>query len=77
MTDNEFLAKLDALPAVKPDAEDLAMLEMVRAQDETERSGRIILRLPKSLHKELINAAKHEGVSLNQYCLYRLASRQS
>lgn len=32
-----------------------------------EYSGKFNLRLPKSLHRELAEAAKDEGVSLNQY----------
>lgn len=35
-------------------------------------SGRIVLRIPRSLHKTLKDAAKTEGVSLNQYMLYKL-----
>ena len=30
-------------------------------------SGRVTLRLPKSLHRALANTAKNEGVSLNQH----------
>ena len=30
-------------------------------------SGRVTLRLPKSLHRVLANTSKDEGVSLNQY----------
>jgi antitoxin HicB len=36
-------------------------------------SGRILLRTPKSLHKALLDRAKGEGVSLNQYLLYQLS----
>lgn len=36
-------------------------------------SGRLVLRIPRSLHKSLKEAAKVEGVSLNQYMLYKLA----
>lgn len=32
------------------------------------------LRLPRSLHFQLKAGALHEGVSLNQYCLYLLAA---
>ena len=42
-------------------------------QDENNYSGKFLLRLPKSLHKELALNAEHEGVSLNQYVLYRLS----
>ena len=35
--------------------------------DEQEFSGKFSLRLPKSLHRDLVLQAKREGVSLNQY----------
>lgn len=38
-----------------------------------EYSGKLVLRIPRSLHKELKEAAEVEGVSLNQYMLYKLA----
>jgi antitoxin HicB len=34
--------------------------------------GRITVRVPKSMHKELIDEAKEEGISLNQYLIYLL-----
>ena len=36
-------------------------------------SGRLVLRIPKSLHKLLKKEAEMEGVSLNQYMIYRLS----
>jgi predicted RNase H-like HicB family nuclease len=36
-------------------------------------SGKFVLRLPKSLHARLSMEAEREGVSLNQYALYKLA----
>jgi hypothetical protein len=36
-------------------------------------SGRFNLRIPRSLHERLAYEAKQEGVSLNQYALYKLA----
>ena len=36
-------------------------------------SGQFKLRLPKSLHKELAEEAKREGISMNQLCVYRLS----
>lgn len=36
-------------------------------------SGKIVLRIPKSLHKSLKEHAAAEGVSLNQYMLYKLS----
>lgn len=38
-----------------------------------EYSGKFVLRLPKSLHKSLAECARNEGVSLNQYALYKLS----
>lgn len=32
-----------------------------------------MLRVPKELHKTLAEAAKANGVSLNQYALYKLS----
>lgn len=36
-------------------------------------SGRLVLRIPRSLHKLLKEEADIEGVSLNQYMLYKLS----
>lgn len=36
-------------------------------------SGRITLRTPKSLHKDLVEQAESEGISLNQYIIYLLS----
>lgn len=34
--------------------------------------SRLTLRLPETLHQQLINLAENEGVSLNQYIVYAL-----
>lgn len=36
-------------------------------EDKDEYSGRVTLRIPKSLHKLVIETAKKEGVSANQF----------
>lgn len=36
-------------------------------------SGQFKLRIPKSLHQQLSEHAKQEGISMNQYCLYLLS----
>lgn len=36
-------------------------------------SGKFIVRIPKSLHYKLSIEAEQEGVSLNQYALYKLS----
>lgn len=38
-------------------------------------SGRILARIPKYLHRDLVIAAKKNGVSLNQYIVSLLAMR--
>lgn len=38
-----------------------------------EFSGEYKLRMPKSLHQRLMQRAKAEGVSMNQYCVYLLS----
>ena len=42
--------------------------------DENQYSGKFVLRLPKTLHARLAMEAEKEGVSLNQYALYRLSN---
>ena len=86
MNPAEFKKKLDSLPAQKPDAIDRAMLREAAAVNDGTTvsleefkkslegySGRIALRIPRSLHKALKEAAAAEGVSLNQYMIYKLS----
>ena len=85
---NEKLNSLLAsAPEVEPDETDLAMLaemkqsagtyvrkeEYEKVRESRTFNGNISLRIPKTLHQDLVKAAKEEGVSLNQYCLYKLA----
>ena len=63
---------LDAIARASAERpEDTVTLEEYKAQREY--SGRLLLRIPKELHKQLVEAAKENGVSLNQYALYKLA----
>lgn len=43
-------------------------------RDIEEYSGKFMVRIPRSLHRNLIRAAKREGVSLNQYVTSLLAA---
>lgn len=36
-------------------------------------SGRILVRMPKSLHHHIVETARHEGVSVNQFVVATLA----
>ena len=40
-------------------------------------SGQFKLRIPKSLHRQLADNARREGISMNQYCLYLLAQNNA
>lgn len=46
-------------------------VELPRALDDY--SGQFKLRLPRSLHRQLAERSKREGISMNQYCLYLLS----
>ena len=79
-------AQIDALEPEVLSAEEVASLAAAEAMDDgstvsleelrrelEEYSGKLVLRIPRSLHRELKKAAEVEGVSLNQYMLYKLA----
>lgn len=40
---------------------------------EDDFSGKFVVRIPKSLHKKLSVEAAKEGISLNQYAVYKLS----
>ncbi len=42
-------------------------------RDTEDFSGKVVLRMPKSLHRDLARKAKEEGVSLNQVMVTNLA----
>lgn len=80
------IAQIDARPAETLTPEEAASLAAAEEMDDgatvsleefkrdlEEYSGKLVLRLPRSLHKQLKEAAEIEGVSLNQYMLYKLA----
>jgi antitoxin HicB len=43
--------------------------------EEQEFNGRILLRVPKSLHRAAMQQAEQEGVSLNQFLLYAISEK--
>jgi len=47
-------------------------LEIPRPANQEDYSGKFIVRIPKSLHMRLELEAEREGVSLDQYALYKL-----
>lgn len=89
LTEQEIEARFAEINAREPETltpEEEAMLAEAEAMDDgttitleelkqelSEYSGRLVLRIPRSLHKSLKETAAAEGVSLNQYMLYKLS----
>lgn len=88
MTQQEIekrFAEINASEPEEPTAEDIAAIEAAAKEDPSETvtlseyidkkeySGKLMLRIPKELHRNLAAAAKMNGVSLNQYALYKLS----
>lgn len=89
LTESEILqrfAEIDARPAEEMTESEAKSLADAEAMDDgttvsleelkdslSDYSGKILLRIPRSLHRELKEQAKAEGVSLNQYLIYRLS----
>ena len=47
--------------------------EIPLPKKEDDYSGKFVVRIPKSLHYRLSLEAEKEGISLNQYALYKLS----
>ena len=48
-------------------------LPIPEPQSEEDYSGKFLVRVPRTLHRDLVEAASREGVSLNQYISVALA----
>ena len=86
---NDAKRMLNNASIVEPDADDLQAIKRIEQENdasegitldemdalraEQEYSGKISLRVPKTLLKNLVWEAKKEGISLNQFILYKLA----
>lgn len=79
-------SEINAMPPETLTPEEAANLATAEAMDDgtsvsleefkkdlEEYSGKLVLRIPRSLHKALKEQAAIEGVSLNQYMLYKLS----
>ena len=42
-----------------------------------EYSGQFKIRMPRSLHRDLAEHSKKEGISMNQYCIYLLSKNDA
>ena len=52
---------------------DESQLATFEEHEARELSGKLVIRIPKILHRELKDQAEANGVSLNQFILYKLA----
>jgi len=86
---SDIQERFNSVQEVEPDAVDLEAINRINESNDTdegislaqmdtlranqEYSGKISVRVPKSLHRNLAQSAKDEGISLNQFILYKLA----
>ncbi|GHU77131.1 hypothetical protein AGMMS49992_24140 [Clostridia bacterium] len=84
---NEALERIKAAPTAEPEddweRQAIANAAVIDPADSvtldealthiTRPNGRVLLRIPRSLHQKLAEQAREEGVSMNQYLLYKLA----
>ena len=68
-------AKRAWLEAALEDGLEIPLPESMR--EEKDYSGRILLRLPKFLHRRLVEGAQKEGVSVNTYIVTLLSERNA
>jgi predicted HicB family RNase H-like nuclease len=73
-------AEREAFARTREHAEIMTLLEQFQTRDEEDleppdAKGRFVLRLQRSLHVALTAEARSEGVSLNQLCVAKLATR--
>ncbi|MGH9467388.1 MAG: toxin-antitoxin system HicB family antitoxin [Terriglobales bacterium] len=72
-TPDEAFAELEHAKRAWMESRRSAKLPIPEPQPIPEYSGRLVVRMPRSLHARLANQAGLEGVSLNQYIVSLLA----
>jgi predicted RNase H-like HicB family nuclease len=72
-TPEEALRNLESTALAWIEAEQEAGRDIPSAWNMQEYSGKLLLRLPKSLHRQLARQASKEGVSLNQFVVHKLS----
>jgi len=76
MKKTSFEQFLDNAPVMAYENLDLQDKELADDIDKIRKySGKISVRVPKKLHRELTEEAKDNGVSLNQFIVYKLAKQ--
>lgn len=76
-TPQEALASLDTARELWIESRRASGLPVPESGAELQYSGRFVLRIAKSLHKELALEAEAEGVSLNSWIARVLAGRHA
>src|SRR5258708_2129148 len=64
---------LDTIASLKEDALASGKAFPEPVEDDEDFSGRITVRLPKSVHREVVLEAEKEGISLNSYVIASLS----
>lgn len=72
-----YTAVISAISALQEAAEEDSRPFPVPIRHDDEYSGRVTLRMPRSLHKTLEARSKQESVSLNQHIVYILTAGSS
>ena len=57
--------------------EDGSEIPLPESMEEERYSGRILIRIPKSLHRKLVESARDEGMSVNTYIVSLLSERNA
>ena len=76
-TAQEALSSLDISRELWIESRLATGLEVPEPQEAPQYSGKFVLRIPKSLHRELANEAEAEGVSLNSFVSNVLSGRHT
>ena len=74
-TASEALAKLEDVATSWLESVIARGLRVPEPMENTEFSGKLVLRLPRSLHKKAVYAAARERVSLNQFIVSSIAEQ--
>ena len=88
---NEVEKRFANIKEVEPDLDDLKTIMRIKKRNDNsagislddmdklravrQYSGKISVRVPKDLHRELLESAKDNGVSLDQFIVYKLAKQ--
>jgi antitoxin HicB len=72
-TEAEALAEIDEAMLAWLESALLAGEQVPEPSRQTEYSGKMLVRMPKTLHRQLIERAELEGVSANQLAVAILA----